>query len=102
MATEIAKMVAGAKLKQVTGDIGGTVNSLQCDVFSQVIFTGIFTGRFVCDFAHFAGITQVVLFITLARGFNEIHCNFQLSASTIFLLSFAEIAEINTFENMSP
>ena len=23
MATEIAKMVAGAKLKQVTGDIGG-------------------------------------------------------------------------------
>ncbi len=59
------------------------------------------TGRFVRDFT-----VQLILLVlnsanscsscVLARGFNEIHCNFAI------LLSFAEIAEINTRENMSP
>ncbi len=46
------------------------------------------TGRFVCDFTVqliliLLILSQVVLFIMLACGFNEIHC-FQLSASTNF------------------
>ncbi len=69
----------------------------------------IFTGRFVCDFTvqlillvlNSANSCQVVLFITLARGFNEIH-NYLRVLIFAILLSFAEIAEINTRENMSP
>ncbi len=40
-----------------------------------------------------------------ARGFNDIHCfdsNYLRVLIFAILLSFAEIAEINTRENMSP
>ncbi len=55
--------------------------------------------RFLCS-AHFAGIKflQVVI---LARGFNAIS-NYLRVLIFAILLSFAEIAEINTRENMSP
>ncbi len=47
----------------------------------------MFTGRFVCDFTVqlvLIILAQVVLFITLARGFNEISLQFPIIASTNF------------------
>ena len=49
MASEIAKMVAGAKLKQVTGDIEGTICSLDVQCTYVASFPGFL---FSCLITH--------------------------------------------------
>ncbi len=70
----------------------------------------IFTGRFVRDFTvqlillvlnSANSCSSCVIHIMLARGFIAIS-NYLRVLIFAILLSFAEIAEINTRENMSP
>ncbi len=104
-------MVAACTAGKVTSVIKYLWSSVQTRIFHPTKITCYLkvTCRFVCDFTvqlillvlNSANLAQVVLFITLASGFIAIS-NYLRVLIFAILLSFAEIAEINTRENMSP